>query len=313
MNVHVVRHTNFFCKIYLTCLGSSTNAMVFNRGSPHDYDQWANITNDPSWKYSNMLKYFRRAEDYRGDFPSDVHHGVGGPITVSNPKYAPGLSVWLEAGRELGFPTADPNGPQRISFAPSEFAKKKGRRVSSYEGYLKPVIDSRRNLRVITGVVVNRVIFNRKVALGVTFKYNGKGPEVFVRARREVILSSGAIETPAILMRSGVGPRETLKKAGIPPVKYLPVGENLHDHVCVVLPILVNKRHPVFNIWRDLSPENFKTFNDTGEGKSKITSKHSSMIRTNFYEKYLYIFFLHRAIFFVCWISLASLPYFILP
>lgn len=93
---------------------SSINGMVFNRGSPYDYDNWGNITGDPSWNYDNMLKYFKRLEDYQGNFPSN-QHGLGGPITISNPKYQPGLSIWLEAGRYLGYPTADPNGPQRIS------------------------------------------------------------------------------------------------------------------------------------------------------------------------------------------------------
>lgn len=241
--------------------------MIFNRGSPHDFDRMANITGDMSWKYANMLQYFRRVEDYHGDFPSDVHHGVGGPITVSNPRYAPGLSTWLEAGKQLGFPVADPNGPQRISFAPFEYSKRFGRRVSCYEGYLRPIMHSRKNLKVVTGVVVSRVTFEGKRATGVTYKVNGTGSEFFVRARKEVIVSSGVIESPAILMRSGVGPKEILRKAGIPAVKYLPVGENLHDHVCVILPILVNKRHPVFNFWRDLTPENWRIFNETGEGK----------------------------------------------
>lgn len=108
--------------------------MIYNRGSPHNFDRWANIAGDASWNYSNMLQYFRRIEDYRGDFPSDAHHGVGGPNTISNPKYAPGLSTWLQAGKQLGFPVADPNAPQRISFAPFEFSKRLGKRVSCYEG-----------------------------------------------------------------------------------------------------------------------------------------------------------------------------------
>lgn len=94
--------------------GSQVNAMNFNRGSPFDYDNWARITGDPSWRYANLLKYFRRIEDYQGDFPSD-QHGYGGPITISRPRYSPGLNEWLDAGRYLGYTIADPNGFQRIS------------------------------------------------------------------------------------------------------------------------------------------------------------------------------------------------------
>lgn len=94
---------------------TSLNYMWFNRGHPRDWDNWAQVSGDPSWKYENMLKYFRRVETYEGDFPSNVHHGYDGPITVSRPRYAPGLEHWLAAGKELGYPVADPNGPQQRS------------------------------------------------------------------------------------------------------------------------------------------------------------------------------------------------------
>lgn len=93
---------------------SSINAMTFNRGSRHDYDNWANITGDGTWGYDHMMKYFRRIEDYQGDFPSD-QHGYGGPITITRPRYAPGLDTWLQAGTQLGYQILDPNGPQEIS------------------------------------------------------------------------------------------------------------------------------------------------------------------------------------------------------
>lgn len=92
---------------------SEINGMVFNRGSPEDYNNWARITGDDSWKYSNLLRIFKKIENYAGDFPSD-QHGVGGPITVSSPKFAPGLQESLEAGKFLGYPVGDPNGPQKV-------------------------------------------------------------------------------------------------------------------------------------------------------------------------------------------------------
>lgn len=97
-------------------LGGTTsfNYMWFNRGHPRDWDNWAKITGDDTWKYENMLPYFKQVENYQGDFPSD-QHGFNGPVTVSRPRYAPGLDYFLAAGRELGYPIADPNGPQRRS------------------------------------------------------------------------------------------------------------------------------------------------------------------------------------------------------
>lgn len=95
--------------------GTGINGQVYNRGSPHDYDNWANITEDSSWSYSSMLEHFKRIEDYAGDFPSEEQHGIGGPIPISRPKYAPGLDTWLEAGQALGYSVADPNGPQTVS------------------------------------------------------------------------------------------------------------------------------------------------------------------------------------------------------
>lgn len=93
--------------------GSAVNAMIYNRGSPHDYNNWANITNDPSWNYDNLLKYFKKMENYQGGFPSEEQHGTGGPLTVSTSKYAPGAEAWFEAGEWLGYPSnVDPNGPQ---------------------------------------------------------------------------------------------------------------------------------------------------------------------------------------------------------
>ncbi len=93
--------------------GSSVNGMLFNRGSPHDYDNWANLTNDQSWNYGNLLKYFKRIEDYHGNFSSDEQHGKGGHIPISTAKYAPGLKALMEAGEFFGYPSwKDPNGPQ---------------------------------------------------------------------------------------------------------------------------------------------------------------------------------------------------------
>ncbi|ODM88616.1 Glucose dehydrogenase [FAD, quinone], partial [Orchesella cincta] len=248
---------------------SSVNSMHFNRGNAASYDKWAEITGDSSWRYDNLLKYFKRSENYTGIFPSDKH-GRDGPITVSLPKYVPLLNEWLGAGQFLGYPISDPNGPQRISFCPAEYSKRFGRRVSSYTGYLKPVLGSRRNLKVLLDSEVKKIIFNGKRAIGVQFqrsstsRFSTRSDVVF--ARKEIIISAGAIESPALLMRSGIGPKETLENAKIRPVKYLNVGLNLQDHVGVRLDFVINKTSAAFIKERDLNPETLRYYNAVGDG-----------------------------------------------
>lgn len=245
--------------------------MFFNRGSPNNYNDWARVTGDSSWSYSNLLPYFRKLEDYQGNFPSD--HGYGGPITVSRSSYAPGLEQWLQAGRFLGYPIADPNGPQQVSFTPVEFTKKFGRRVSSYTGYLRPLLNSRLrpNLKVIVKAEVKRVIFAGNNAVGVMYSERDNeaslfGQTTFVRARKEIIISAGVINSPVILMKSGIGPQNVLSSARIPALKVLPVGRNLQDHMVFRLSIVLGNRSATFIPERDLTPENFRLYNRTGDG-----------------------------------------------
>ncbi|CAL8140570.1 unnamed protein product [Orchesella dallaii] len=247
--------------------GSSINSMHFNRGNPQDYNTWAEITGDRSWRYENLMKYFRRSENYDGIFPSD-QHGKGGPITVSLPKYVPLLNEWLGAGQFLGYPVADPNGPQTISFCPAEYSKRFGRRVSSYTGYLKPVLGSRQNLRVILRAEARKIIFRRNQAVGIQFLQdrNGIPTDKVVFARKEIILSAGSIETPALLMKSGIGPKKVLNAAKIRPIKYLNVGQNLQDHISARLDIIINNRSLAFIEKRDLNPKTWRYFNEAGDG-----------------------------------------------
>ncbi|ODM92830.1 Glucose dehydrogenase [FAD, quinone] [Orchesella cincta] len=248
--------------------GTSVNNMVFNRGSPYDYDGWANITNDDSWKYSNMLEYLKKSENYQGNFPSD-QHGYDGPIPVSQPRYAPGLENWLEAGRSLGHAITTPNGPQKMGFMPREFSKRFGRRVSAYAGYIRPFLRTRRNLRVIAKSEVRRILFEGNRAVGVRYITNTtEGGQVsnIAKARKEIIISAGVIESPLLLMRSGVGPREVLNEAQIPIVKELPVGKGIHDHVVLGLTFVINNKSLVFDPDRDLNPETLRIYNAFGDG-----------------------------------------------
>lgn len=152
--------------------------MFYNRGHPKDFNNWADISNDPSWNYANLLEHFKNLETYNGEWPSGMapkyhllkkhsfnynliiidQHGNNGPLSITNQSYAPGLDVWLKAGETLGYEIADPNGPQKISFTPIEYNKLRGRRVSSYTGFIKPYQNTRANLKVVTGAYATQVV-----------------------------------------------------------------------------------------------------------------------------------------------------------
>ncbi|CAL8069376.1 unnamed protein product [Orchesella dallaii] len=250
---------------------SSFSDGVFNRGSPHDFNNWAKITEDDTWKYVNLLPYFRKSENYIGDFSAD-QHGFGGPVTVSQPKYAPGLDVWLSAGKSLGYAITDgPNAPQRTSFHPMEYHKKFGKVVGSYTGYIKPIQYARRNLKILTDSQATKIVFQGSKAIGVDFvtestNAGGVSRKGHVRARKEIIVSAGVIGSPTLLMKSGIGPRDVLIPARIPIVKELPVGRNLQDHVLLMLQFVINNKSLVYDPQRDLNKDTWKMFQKQGDG-----------------------------------------------
>lgn len=150
-----------------------------------------------------------------------------------------------------------------------EYAKRFGRRVSSYNAYLKPVLTSRINLKVITHVRVQRILFEGSRAVGVLYS-NANQTTTSSTSRalalKEVIISAGVIDSPALLMRSGIGPKDVLHAAKIPVVKYLPVGLNLHDRVTTKLDFIITNTSAAFVPERDLTLENFQLFNQIGDG-----------------------------------------------
>jgi choline dehydrogenase len=207
---------------------SSINGMAYVRGHARDYDRWAQ-SGLHGWDYAHVLPYFKRAEtraqggdDYRGDSgPLHVATGAG-----RNPLYG----AFIEAGRQAGYlVTADMNGYQQEGFGPMDMTVRAGRRWSAARAYLDPA-RRRRNLRVRTGALTCRVRFEGSRAIGVD--YLRKGQTVSVLAGREVIVAGGAINSPQLLMLSGIGDADELARFDIPTVAHLPgVGGNLQDHV----------------------------------------------------------------------------------
>ncbi|XP_066966830.1 glucose dehydrogenase [FAD, quinone]-like [Macrobrachium rosenbergii] len=214
-------------------LGGCTtiNFMMYVRGNRRDYDNWEALGN-PGWGYDVALKYFKKAEDYRGtrNKATRDYHGKGGPLVVDDKRWwAPLLNGFLKAGEQLGYRTIDPNGPDQIGFSVADITHRDGIRGSTAVSYIRPAA-SRPNLDVAFNAYVTQVLFdNRRRAIGVRFEQNGKLRTVL--ARREVILSAGAVSSPHILMLSGVGPARHLQEHGIPVLVDLPgVGQNFQDH-----------------------------------------------------------------------------------
>ena len=183
------------------------------------------------WSYEEVLPYFKRAEDNQTFV--NQYHGYGGPLGVSNPiALLPIVDAYFRAAQELGIPyNHDVNGESQDGVGPYQLTQRNARRSSASVAYLKP-IRSRRNLTVRTGANVLKVVVEKGRAVGVEVAgANGGRPET-IRCEREVIVSSGAIGSPRLLMLSGIGPADHLRSVDIEPVHDLPgVGSNLHDHL----------------------------------------------------------------------------------
>jgi choline dehydrogenase len=207
---------------------SSTNGMVYCRGTRSDYDEWSRLGN-PGWSYAELLPYFRRAETH--ELGESAYHGGSGPLRVGRPQVKHPLArAFVEAGQQAGYPyNDDTNGALRVGFGPTDVTAWRGRRQSSSVAYLRPA-RRRPNLAVITKALVTRVLFEGRRAVGVELARRSRLERV--RAAREVILSAGALNSPKLLLLSGVGAGAQLRAHGIPEVLDLPgVGENLHDHL----------------------------------------------------------------------------------
>lgn len=214
-------------------LGGSSliNGMVYIRGNGMDYDEWAKLRSLENWSYADCLPYFRKAESY--DKGPNAYHGDGGPLHVTTPK--PGISplfdAFLSAAEQAGYPRcADLNGYRQEGFGPMDrTTTADGRRCSTSLAYLDQARE-RPNLTVKTRAIADRVQFSGQRAVGVAYLQGGRPHEA--RARREVIVSNGAVASPQLLLRSGVGNADELRVMGIAPVLHLPgVGENLQDHL----------------------------------------------------------------------------------
>jgi choline dehydrogenase len=218
---------------------SSLNAMMYVRGNALDYDHWAELGNK-GWAFDDVLPYFERSEhSERGSAPG---RGVSGPLNVADLRDPnPTTVAFLEAAEQAGVPRSkDVNGPDQDGVDLTQVTQKRGRRWSAADAYLKPA-RKRRNLTVVTGAQALRIILDGTRAAGVEYVADGKTQQ---ESAQEVLLSGGAINSPQLLMLSGIGPPDQLAALGIPVVAGLPgVGKNLQDHLAIM--DIVHSKEPV--------------------------------------------------------------------
>ncbi len=207
---------------------SSINGMIYIRGHARDYDGWRQMGCE-GWSWADVLPYFKRSES--NEHGGDEFHGGAGPLHVSSGKSSnPLFRSFIRAGVEAGFAeNPDFNGASQEGFGPYQLTIRDGKRWSAASAYLRPALD-RKNLTIQSHAHVTRILFEGKRAIGVQFAEAKQS--VTARATREVILSGGAVNTPQVLLLSGIGDGETLARFDIPVVSALKgVGRNLQDHL----------------------------------------------------------------------------------
>lgn len=233
---------------------SSINAMVYQRGNAKNYDEWAALGND-GWAYEEVLPYFKKMENQeRG---ANDYHGVGGPLNVADLRDPNPLSeAFVQACQEVGLPmNEDFNGATQEGFGLHQVTQKEGMRSSAAVGYIHPAL-SRPNLRVETNALATKLLFEGQRCVGVAYNKDGETHEA--KANCEVIVSGGAINSPQLLMLSGIGDATHLQEMGISVLVDLPgVGQNLIDHLVVA--VTSQCKEPI-TLASALSPEQMGKF-----------------------------------------------------
>ena len=253
---------------------SSVNAMIYARGHRDDYDHWA-AEGNAGWGYADVLPYFKRAEN--NERGANAFHGSGGPLHVMDLKSPNRFgSLFIKAAQQAGLHhNPDFNGETQEGVGPFQVTHQNGERFSAAKGYLTPNM-ARPNLRVFTGAHTTRILMERKRAVGVEFLHEGELKQL--NTQREVLLCAGALQSPQVLMLSGIGPHAHLLENNIATLHDLPgVGANLHDHIDIVQVVDAPQAKDLFGIsipgvWRLL------------QGMFEWRKQRSGVLTTNYAE-----------------------------
>lgn len=270
------------------------NLLMWVRGSVHDFDEWAN-NGCKGWSYADVLPYFLKSENMLvDDLMSSKYHTSGGPITVSESKVTPLSDLYMKAGKELGYKMSDYNGKEQEGFSRMQTNVRDGVRSSSGAEYLARAT-GRNNLHIALKSYVTKIKIETMKATGVYVIRNGR--KQLIKVRKEIIVSAGAINTPKLLMLSGIGPKQHLEELGIKAVKDLPVGQNLQDHVMLNMYTGINSSlsltaKRVHSLW---SAINYKLFGkgplSIGGGEAVAFLYSQEAMRTKTYADIQLIFY----------------------
>ncbi len=232
---------------------SAINAMIYVRGNRRDYDHWSELGN-PTWDWDSVLEYFKKSEDNQVDYiiMDEKHHGTGGLLKVdSGYSFLAMKAILAECFFEMGYKEIyDVNADEYLGLTVAQLSAYKGTRWSSAKAFLLPAME-RPNLHIVKNAHVTNLEFNKDGSVkGVKFLVNWMEQSAIVR--KEVVLSAGVINTPQILMQSGIGPKDQLEKLRIKLVKDLPVGQRLEDHVTIPYFLSFVKSSPIQRATRDI-------------------------------------------------------------
>ena len=230
---------------------SALNGLLYIRGDRHDYDNWEKLGNK-GWSYKEVLPLFKKFECQENG--EDQYHGVDGELKVSNLRLRRMIAdLFIEASEEIGIPfNQDCNGEKQEGVGYFQQTTHKGFRRSSYRSFLNRKVRSRKNLTIMTSTQINKVIFDGTQAIGVNCSQKKGKTSLTIHAKKEVILSAGAISSPQILQLSGIGDEDLLNKLGIKTIHHNPaVGKNLQDHLQIRLVYKTNTRtlNDELNTW----------------------------------------------------------------
>uniref|UniRef100_A0A1A9WC53 Glucose-methanol-choline oxidoreductase N-terminal domain-containing protein n=1 Tax=Glossina brevipalpis TaxID=37001 RepID=A0A1A9WC53_9MUSC len=210
---------------------SSINFMIYNRGNRRDYDRWSAAGNR-GWSYNEVLPYFLKSERANLDgLEYTSYHNRNGSLNVEYPRYRTQLvDAFIRGSEQAGHPRTDYNGESQRGVSYVQATTNSGRRHSAYRAFIEPIIQRRSNLQIFIFSRVTKILIEpiSKIAYGVEFVYNNRS--YTIKARKEVVVSAGAFNSPQLLMLSGVGPRDNLSKLGIPIIKESPVGVRMYEH-----------------------------------------------------------------------------------
>ncbi len=263
---------------------SSINGMAYARGARQDYDAWAGELGLSDWSYDDVLPYFKRSESWEGG--ESTLRGGSGPLTVIRMDYRdPLIGGFLQATSACGYPTNDDyNGDSVEGFGPMQATIRNGLRCSAAVAYLRPAL-AQGNVTLVTNALVQKVILRKESgtqrATGVAYRHNGE--TVVAHARREVILAGGVINSPQLLMLSGIGPANELTRHGVGTVVDLPgVGQNLHDHIVFDIRWRRREPGPLHRMMRAdrIGMDVIRTFFGNGGFSSKIPAAAVGLIRS---------------------------------